>query len=286
MMIDGARQMAVDFETLPQLLKQTSGSSEVATSPRDDKLAKPEVSRSSQGGPGTWRLPRAAQLPGFAGLPLVEAPTTIPSSISFEPDGWMSTPLLRRPSDPLSNRTKFLIATTVAALPAGYFIFGSPDRPVDVAVAPQATTDMPPVEFLPLREGEAAPAKATGITVESQAESEVQTASSQPTARLDIKSTESGIEARSPQTLPKRGRRSFAASGDASTCFPSASAVRQNHPGGWPSWTLRAPGHEGMRCWYAATRTAAHEYRSEMKRRETVETTEKVEVPVLFGLQY
>jgi hypothetical protein len=43
------------------------------------------------------------------------------------------------------------------------------------------------------------------------------------------------------------------------TCYSSASAVRQGAPDAWPSWTLRAPGHEGIRCWYATTRAAAHD---------------------------
>jgi hypothetical protein len=33
-------------------------------------------------------------------------------------------------------------------------------------------------------------------------------------------------------------------------CLSSASAVRQEHPGSWPSWTLRAQGHEGVKCWF------------------------------------
>jgi hypothetical protein len=45
-----------------------------------------------------------------------------------------------------------------------------------------------------------------------------------------------------------------------STCFASASAVRQDHPEAWPSWTLRALGHEGMKCWYPTTRTFAHDH--------------------------
>jgi hypothetical protein len=40
-----------------------------------------------------------------------------------------------------------------------------------------------------------------------------------------------------------------------STCYASASAVRQDHPEAWPSWTLRALGHEGTKCWYPTTRT-------------------------------
>jgi hypothetical protein len=53
----------------------------------------------------------------------------------------------------------------------------------------------------------------------------------------------------------ERERLVYPASVPVSTCFPSASAVRQEHPEAWPSWTLRAPGHGGTRCWYAATRT-------------------------------
>jgi hypothetical protein len=94
-------------------------------------------------------------------------------------------------------------------------------------------------------------ATASGITVESGADG----ASSQPTLRLNTKPT----EARPPQILSERGKQFSAASGHDSSCLPSASAVLRNHPGGRPSWTLRAPGHEGTKCWYAATRTWASE---------------------------
>jgi hypothetical protein len=43
-------------------------------------------------------------------------------------------------------------------------------------------------------------------------------------------------------------------------CFSSAEAVRQQQPEAWPSWTLRAPGHEGAKCWYATTRGTAHQH--------------------------
>jgi hypothetical protein len=46
-----------------------------------------------------------------------------------------------------------------------------------------------------------------------------------------------------------------------STCFGSASEVRQEHPNSWPSWTLRAPGHEGTKCWYPTTRSLSHHHR-------------------------
>jgi hypothetical protein len=115
---------------------------------------------------------------------------------------------------------------------------------IDVAVAPRSKADMPPVEFLPLREAQApaaipsveflplqAPtAAAVGTYAESRIEPEVQTAPLQPTVPLDIKPTENGIEARPPQTLPQKEEQPFAPSLDASTCFPSASAVRQPDP--------------------------------------------------------
>jgi hypothetical protein len=131
LMVDEARQIAVDFTRLPELLKQTSDRSEVATSPEDDKLAKLETNRSPQDVPETSCLPRAARLSVITvtGSPLVKAPTTIRRSVPFEPDRRRSTQMLRRRRDPVSIRTKFLIAIAVAALPAGYFMFESSDRP-------------------------------------------------------------------------------------------------------------------------------------------------------------
>jgi hypothetical protein len=51
------------------------------------------------------------------------------------------------------------------------------------------------------------------------------------------------------------------ASVDASAfdCLPSAEAVKQRDPTAWPSWTSRAPGSEGKKCWYASTRATAHD---------------------------
>ncbi len=98
--------------------------------------------------------------------------------------------------------------------------------------------------------------KAIDITVESRADE----ASLHPTARLDIEPT----EARPPQTLSERGKQLAAASGHDRSCFPSASAVREQHQGAWPSWTLQAPDHEGTMCWYASARPRARNHRSEM----------------------
>jgi hypothetical protein len=60
-------------------------------------------------------------------------------------------------------------------------------------------------------------------------------------AALDVQDTKPLIE---------RERLVYPAGVQVSTCFPSASAVRQEHPEAWPSWTLRATGHEGTKCWY------------------------------------
>ena len=98
--------------------------------------------------------------------------------------------------------------------------------------------------------------KAIDITVESRADE----ASLHPTARLDIEPT----EARPPQTLSERGKQTPAASELDASCFPSASAVREQHQGAWPSWTLQAPDHEGTMCWYASARPRARNHRSEM----------------------
>jgi hypothetical protein len=87
-------------------------------------------------------------------------------------------------------------------------------------VQPQRITDTPHVAFLPLPQGVPQSTGAKGITVESRVEPEITN----------------------------------------STCFASASAVRQDYPEAWPSWTLRALGHEGTKCWYPTTRTLAHDH--------------------------
>jgi hypothetical protein len=85
-------------------------------------------------------------------------------------------------------------------------------------------------------------AKGSGVTVEGRADG--------ASSRLAIKPTE--VEPQ--QTLSEKRKLLSAASGQDAYCFPSSSAVLQNHPEGWPTWTLRAPGHEGTMCWYAAAR--------------------------------
>jgi hypothetical protein len=167
----------------------------------------------------------------------------------------------RWPSDP------GLIPIAVAALSASYLFFGHSTPRVNFAVVPQVTTNRLSTQFSPLREAKASLSKAKDITIDGRIEPEatdssspielqVQTAPFPPTASLDIQPTENGIGARPPETLPRREALYVTPDQDASTCFPSASAVRRNYPEARPSWTLRAPGHEGTRCWYPTKRTA------------------------------
>jgi hypothetical protein len=180
----------------------------------------------------------------ITGLPCIKAPATVPNAISFEPDGWISTPLLRRAGHPSLSRTKFLAASMTAMLLSGYFALRNSDRPGDVAAAPHS----PSVASLQVDPS------VEGTRVESRTEPDVRTVSLQRTARADTEPTDNGSL---PQTLPESGTRLLAESGYDSRCYQSASAVRQNHPGGRPSWTMRAPGHEGTKCWYPATQTVA-----------------------------
>jgi hypothetical protein len=179
----------------------------------------------------------------ITGLPCIN--TTVPA-ISFEPDGWISTPLLRRAGHPSLSRTKFLAATMTAVLLSGYFVLRNSDGPDDVVDAlqpPSVASLLPQVD-----------PSVEGTTVESRTETDVPTASLQRTARADTKPTDNGSL---PQILPESGKRLFAESRYDSRCYLSASAVRQNYPGGRPSWTMRVPGHEGSKCWYPALQTVA-----------------------------
>jgi hypothetical protein len=109
---------------------------------------------------------------------------------------------------------------------------------------------------------------ATRITVERRADA----ASSPPTERFDMKPADAR-----PQTLSERDKQLSAASRHEASCFPSASAVLQNHPGGWPSWTLKAPGHEGTLCWYAAARPRGSDHRPVASEHQS-ETTPSKEI--------
>jgi hypothetical protein len=198
-------------------------------------------------------------VPAVESLPMrqAEAPSTQATAITVEsqvkPE--VQTESLRSSAN---LEIKLTESGAEAKPPLTFADRGSSDRQADVAVAPQARTEVPAVESLPMREAEAPSAKATAITVESQARPEVQTESLQSAANLEIKPTERGAEAKSP---PESGKGSFEADQDASSCLHSASAVRQTSPGAWPAWTFKAPGHEGAKCWYAAMRFMARHHR-------------------------
>jgi hypothetical protein len=179
---------------------------------------------------------------------------------SVDADGWMPTPSLRRPSEPLSNRTKILIVGVLAALPGSYFAFGWPHRPIDVAVAPPVAINIPPGEPLPLQETDAAAIAPAGHATGDPIETERRTARTNDEKPFNFKPAERAVAATTSQILPENptlpeSAKTFAAGGYNHRCLPSASAVRRNYPDAQPSWTLRAPGHEGARCWYAVART-------------------------------
>jgi hypothetical protein len=67
------------------------------TLPIDQQRPFTDFEGSPQDEPETRCLPPAAQSPLIPGLPYIKAPTTVPNAISFESEGWISTPLLRRP---------------------------------------------------------------------------------------------------------------------------------------------------------------------------------------------
>jgi hypothetical protein len=116
----------------------------------------------------------------------------------------------------------------------------------------------------PISVDQATATKTSKITVESQGDG----ASLQSAARL--------TEARPSQTLAEKAKPLSATSGHDGSCFASASAVQQNHPGASPTWTMRARGHEGTMCWYAAARPRGSDRRSEKlpREKETVGTAE------------
>jgi hypothetical protein len=112
--------------------------------------------------------------------------------------------------------------------------------PITVAAGRKPTT--PSADQTATSVDQAPAAKASGVIVESR--------SDRASSRLDIKPT----EAKPPQTLSEKGK-------PLASCFASSSAVLQNNPEGWPTWTLRAPGHEGRMCWYVAARPRGNNYR-------------------------
>ena len=253
--------------------------------------------------PPVRRLPRATQLKPIPGLPPVDAHRGVPTRVPIDVDKRipMTTPTLRRPSRIFSAGTAFLVAGATAAAWAGYFVIASWPPAMDFVDAPRrASSETRLVTLSALWQAVPPSIELTGLTAGSEAEHEPQlTMNSEGKAiengiearfpqtlpateyRATMVETSAMPESNSVrQALPRssadaapgvqdakppieRGGQFFAASVPVSTCFPSASTVRQEHPEAWPSWTLQAPGHEGTRCWYAATRATARDHRSE-----------------------
>jgi hypothetical protein len=120
------------------------------------------------------------------------------------------------------------LATPAAPLSADFAV-GQSDK---IATTPTTATSIE----------QAQAAKSSGVIVESQSDA----AALRPAARL--------TDVKSPETSSEKGKPLV-------SCFASASAVLQNHPAGWPTWTLRASGHEGTMCWYAAARPRGSDHR-------------------------
>jgi hypothetical protein len=238
-------------------------------------------------------LPRATQLPPVSNAPPIAPPMTVsPEVVSPEvPSTWTTVPspiLLRRPKTPSVSK-EFLIASAMSALVVGSLIYYSSHRGSEIALQ---SPSVPP--SIPMSEDIPQPAGLSSVNVEGRAEPEAQANLLQPGAPSRIKPVEIETDAKSsPPHKPMVNRATLdetsalstpnsatqvspAPPPDAvldtqnmnsqverkqrivgnqvSTCYPSASAVRQEHPQAWPSWTMRALGHEGARCWYPGTR--------------------------------
>jgi len=185
----------------------------------------------------SWFGPRPALTPQNPHTPDVTGPV-VPAAPSAEK--------LNATSFDLDAVGQNKIATTIAA--GGAHTTRSADQVATLQEQTRRNTDQTAASV-----DQAPAAKVNGMTVESRADG----ASSQPIVHLDIKPT----EALQAQTLAEKGK-------PLASCFASASAVLQNQPGGWPTWTLKAPGHEGTMCWYAAARPRGSDHRR-------VGTTEK-----------
>ena len=178
--------------------------------------------------------------------------------------------------------TQFLVASAIFAALVGYLALGR-------AAQIEAPADLGPRAESTSQTSEASTTSSPyETTVEAMITPETTTNLLQPVEPADIKPIEStfppifkavqSINVSGPKPTKRLGPLAGAllqptapsvlntASPTRATlsCLPSALAVRQGRPGAWPSWSLRAPGHEGEKCWYAATRSTAHNHRSSL----------------------
>jgi hypothetical protein len=251
--------------------------------------------RSPQQDQEVYRLPRATQLPPIMGSafdpPMTianEVWTPVPSPIGPRPSNGGGQVM------GASVWKRFLVVSAVFALVVGYLGYRVSDGEGEIALQSPSL----PSSHLPVSE-ESQPTGLSNIIVEGRVEPELQTNLLQPIAsprspigiETDAKSPQPvpSIESRAasdemisipmpnpPPQVSARAARADASFGTQnrnpefdrkqdtakypiSTCYSSASAVRQQNPTAWPSWTLRAPGHEGTRCWYPGTHSAAQD---------------------------
>ena len=233
-------------------------------------------------------LPRATQLPPVFDAPPIDPPMTVSPEV---PSTWTTVPwpMLPLPRNARSVWKRFLTASAMSALVVGYLTYGSSHRGSEIALQ---SPSVPP--SIPMSEDIPQPAGLSSVNVEGRAEPEAQANLLQPGAPSRIKPVEIETDAKSsprPQPIENRAtldetsalstpnsvtqvspalppdaaldtqnmnsqveRKQRIVGNQVSTCYPSASAVRQEHPQAWPSWTMRALGHEGTRCWYPGTR--------------------------------
>jgi hypothetical protein len=241
------------------------------------------------------RLPRATQLPPIPALPAVNAHRAVPTRLLIDLHKRMPTPTLLGPGRTLLDRTPFLVAGAMIVAGVGFLVVAIWPPEIDFAVAPiLVPSETRLATHSPLPQAVLQPIQLNGRTAESESSEQ----EPKLTMSSEDKLTKSETEGRSPQALStteyrtkgdttampgsnsvqhasptssadaareardaeERERQFFAAGVHDSTCFPSASAVRQDNPAAWPSWTLRAPGHEGTKCWHAATHATIHDH--------------------------
>jgi hypothetical protein len=242
------------------------------------------------------RLPSATPLQPPPDFLAARANSAVPNRLAIRPAERCQR-MLRRALRSLKGRMAFLlVSATVAGLCVG---IGVTSRPPAVEISTGSSPPLPEET----RPGEVTSLPTRGLTSAEFNDRAISGAADQ-NARVatdsDFDPTRGGSEVGLLQTLPA-GKSSMArgatspiagsssvhegsrASSSAArfeetkpdteagarplaafTCYPSAPAVRQDHPDAWPSWTLRAPGHEGTRCWYAKTRATLHDHRSDL----------------------
>jgi hypothetical protein len=254
-------------------------------------------------GRSVHRLPRAAQLSPVSGLAPIDMQSAVPTRVADlnNFDKLLPITTLRRPGRVFCGKTAFLFAGMIGAAWGGYFVVASWPPAMDFVDRPSRASSEPPlVPLSALAQAVLPSTRLKGLTAGNEAAPKPQltmlsedkppengTEASLPETlpATEYKATTGegnatpgsiSVQQASPKsgavaalggqdTKPQIERESLVspASVQVSTCLPSASAVRQEYPAAWPSWTLRAAGHEGTKCWYAATLATAHDHRGE-----------------------